>query len=183
MLLFALPYPACANSRGFPAPPERLSPMSMQILMQTLSDMVGPHHWDEDIEAAWLDVYMHIAEVFSHVISSGRNLISKALANNRPEDLKAALADAPRKSRSLAALEIEVDDTVVLPITWTIDEGQFAMTDVLLRDLLTLRGDRNAYYYGRRLLWEKHPRILQILVDKAPNLLPTFLDGHMWTCR
>jgi hypothetical protein len=72
---------------------------------------------------------------------------------------------------------------VVLPITWTVEEGQFALTDVLLRDLLMIRGDRSAYYYGRRLLWEKHPRIMQILVDKAPNLLQTFLDGHMWTCR
>lgn len=155
----------------------------LQILMATFADMLGADHWDEDVQGAWLDVYSHIAEVFGHVISSGRNLVSKALATNNTDDLKAALDLTPRRYRAKAALEIEVDDTVVLPITWTISEGQFAMTDALLRDVLAIRGDRSAYYYGRKLLYEMHPWIVHVLTEKAPKLLPTFLDGHMWTSR
>lgn len=155
----------------------------LQCLMQTFADLCGVEHWEEATQDAWLDVYGHIAAVFGHVVSTGRNMISKSLSTNSTDDLTAALGLSPRRHRALHALEIEVDDTVIMPITWTINEGQFALTDVLLRDLLTIRGDRNNYYYGRQLLWEKHPLIVHVLVHKAPKLLYTFLDGHMWTSR
>eukprot|EP00873_Tetraselmis_striata_P003952 jgi/Tetstr1/424216/TSEL_000148.t2 len=153
------------------------------VLLQTLGGMVGVEAWDEDIEGAWSDIYFHIAEIFGHVISSGRGLVSKALATNDVNQLTAALALAPRRQRALAALEIEVDDTLVLPLTWTVEEGQFAMTDALLRDVLAIRGDRSTYYYGRALLWTKHPRVVALLTLRAPKLLPALLDGHMWTSR
>ena len=57
------------------------------------------------------------------------------------------------------------------------------MTEELLRDALAIRGDREAYYCGRERLWVKHPWLIRLLVDKAPNLLTTVLDGHLWVSR
>ena len=153
------------------------------ILLQTLGRAVGPGHWDENDEAAWLDIYRNIANVFGHVISTGRNLVSKSLASGSADDLAIALACAPRKKRVLSALEIDVDDSVISPIVWSIQEGQLHLTNALLEDILSIRGDRDNYYYGRNLLWNRHPWIVQLLVEKAPNLLTTFLDGHMWTSK
>jgi hemoglobin-like flavoprotein/cytochrome b involved in lipid metabolism len=154
-----------------------------QVLLQTLGDAVGADRWDEDIESCWADIYGHIAGIFGHVISTGRNLVSKALATNSSDELRRALQITPRKKRILSALEIDVDDSVVSPIVWTITEGQLHLTDVLLKDILTIRGDREHYYYGRSLLWQKHPWICRLLVEKAPKLLPTFLNGHLWVSK
>ena len=49
----------------------------------------------------------------------------------------------------LAALEIEVDDSAVLPIVWTLKEGQGQLASALIKDLLINHGDRDGYYYGR----------------------------------
>lgn len=154
-----------------------------EVLIATLGDVCGPHQWDEDISGAWLDIYMHIASVFGHVISTGRNLVSKALATGNPKELEAALDLVPRNKRVLSGLEIDVDDTVVSPVVWTIAEGQIHLADTLLRDVLAIRGDRESYYYGRQLLWARHPWIVRLLTEKAPRLLTTFLDGHLWSSR
>ena len=153
------------------------------VLLQTLGEAAGPAHWDEDIEAAWGEIYFQIAGVFRHVVSTGRNLVSKALASGSTDELDLALNVSARNKRVLDALEIDVDDSVVSPIVWTIQEGQLHLTNSLLKDLLAIRADRDNYYYGRAVLWRKHPWIMSLLVEKAPNLLLTFLDGHMWTSQ
>lgn len=33
------------------------------VLLQTMREVMGPERWDEDMEAAWADIYMHISEV------------------------------------------------------------------------------------------------------------------------
>lgn len=154
-----------------------------QILLQTLGDAAGPGNWDENDAAAWQDIYSHVAGVFGHVISTGRNLVSKALATGDVEQLRTALGVASRRRRVLAALEIDVDDSVISPLVWSIQEGQLQVANAILEDVLAIRGDRDNYYYGRSVLWNRHPWIVQLLVEKAPNLLSTFLDGHMWTSR
>jgi len=151
------------------------------VLVETLANSVGPENWDEDISAAWASIYGNIAAVFGHIISNGRNLVSKALASGKTEDLRRALEAAPRRQRVLAALEIDVDDSVISPLVWAIQEGQLHLAELLLSDMLAIRSDRESYYWGRSLLWSKHPWITQLLVEKAPRLLPTFLDGHLWT--
>lgn len=87
--------------------------------------------------------------MFGQVLSSGRNLVSKALADGDIEGLKRALQAMPRGMRTRSALEIDVDDNIVSPILWSIQDGQLALTEVLLQDVLAIRGDRDHYYYGR----------------------------------
>ena len=88
-------------------------------------------------------------QVFGQILSSGRNLVSKALADGDVMGLKHALQAMPRGKRTRSALEIEVDDTIVSPIVWSIHDGQIALTEVMLKDVLAIRGDRDSYYYGR----------------------------------
>ena len=154
-----------------------------EVLIQTLGDVVGVENWDEDTAAAWADMYGHVAQVFNHVISTGRNLVSKALATGSPEEVAKALDKSPRNKRVLAALEIDVDDSAVSPIVWSLAEGQIAVAGALIKDILAIRGDRENYYYGRQLLWAKLPFIVPMLVEKAVQILPIFLDGHLWVSR
>eukprot|EP00192_Tetraselmis_astigmatica_P001713 CAMPEP_0117667338 /NCGR_PEP_ID=MMETSP0804-20121206/10902_1 /TAXON_ID=1074897 /ORGANISM="Tetraselmis astigmatica, Strain CCMP880" /LENGTH=1564 /DNA_ID=CAMNT_0005475035 /DNA_START=106 /DNA_END=4800 /DNA_ORIENTATION=- len=154
-----------------------------KVLMNVLRNTAGEDHWDEEVEGAWLDVYGHIAEIFNHIISTGKNLVSRALATGSPDELKQALGAAGRKARVLASLEIETDDSIISPIVWTLQEGQMDMAEGLLKDAVAIRGDREAYYCGRERLWRKHPWLIRLLVDKEPKLLTTLLDGHLWVSR
>uniref|UniRef100_A0A061RFS7 Hemoglobin-like flavoprotein n=1 Tax=Tetraselmis sp. GSL018 TaxID=582737 RepID=A0A061RFS7_9CHLO len=140
-----------------------------EVLVQTLKEVMGPHHWNGEIEAAWAAVYMHISEVFGQVLSSGRNLISKALADGSAGDLKRALQSMPRGKRALGALEIDVEDTAISPIVWSIQDGLLAMTEVLIKDLLIIRGDRESYYCGRDQQHKRQPETDVVLEDSLDN--------------
>merc|ERR1740121_1797671 len=50
-------------------------------------------------------------------------------------------------------------------------------------DLLTFRADRERYYYGMDILFERHPDIIKRLCSDAPALLPVLLDGLIWRSR
>ncbi|CAE7537682.1 unnamed protein product, partial [Symbiodinium necroappetens] len=53
----------------------------------------------------------------------------------------------------------------------------------MLEDLLTIRADRDNYYYGCNALFERHPEVIHRLCVDAPTLLPTLLDGMVWRSR
>lgn len=144
----------------------------------------GKEHWNEEVAAAWADTYSFTAEVFLRVIGAGSsNLVSRALAGGDASALGVALSHSARSKRAAAAVEIRAVEATISPLLWTIRDGKLAMTEVLLRDTLAIRGDRSKYYCGRALLWEKHPGLVRLLVEKAPRLLGVLLDGHLWTSR
>ena len=72
------------------------------------------------MDEAWKQVYGHIAQIFNHIISTGKNMVSRALATGNPDELRRALSTAGRKARVLAPLEIETDDSIISPIVWTL---------------------------------------------------------------
>lgn len=156
----------------------------MSRLQDTLGNSLGPEGWSTEIEEAWQDTYNFTAEVFSRIITAGNaNLVSRALAAGSIDALQHALEQAPRGHRAYSAVVIEADEATISPIIWTIRDGKLDFAEVLLRDILTIRGDRSHYYYGRDVLWENHPELLHLLVEKAPKLLKTVLDGHLWTSK
>ena len=53
----------------------------------------------------------------------------------------------------------------------------------ILEDLLTIRADRDVYYYGCDDLFTRHPEVIKRLCVSAPTLLPTLLDGLVWRSR
>eukprot|EP00930_Biecheleria_cincta_P056874 TRINITY_DN428_c0_g1_i3.p1 TRINITY_DN428_c0_g1~~TRINITY_DN428_c0_g1_i3.p1 ORF type:complete len:612 (-),score=120.78 TRINITY_DN428_c0_g1_i3:230-1873(-) len=53
----------------------------------------------------------------------------------------------------------------------------------MITDLLTIRADRDNYYYGCDELFTRHPEVIQRLCADAAALLPTLLDGLIWRSR
>ena len=53
----------------------------------------------------------------------------------------------------------------------------------MIVDLLTIRADRDVYYYGCDDMFTRHPDIIQRLCKDAPTLLWTLLDGLIWRSR
>ena len=50
-------------------------------------------------------------------------------------------------------------------------------------DRLTIRADRDRYYYGMDILFGRHDDTVQRLCLDAPALLWTLLDGLVWRSR
>jgi uncharacterized membrane protein YgcG len=53
----------------------------------------------------------------------------------------------------------------------------------MINDLLTFRADRDRYYYGVDDLFKRHPDIIKMLCDQAPDIVPKLLDGLIWRSR
>jgi hypothetical protein len=50
----------------------------------------------------------------------------------------------------------------------------------MLQDLLTIRADRDRYYFPKDDIFERHPDLLKLLLDNAPDMVPVLLNGLMW---
>lgn len=53
----------------------------------------------------------------------------------------------------------------------------------MIKDLLTVRADRERYYYGMEDLFHHHPDFVHRLTGDAPSLLPFLLEGLVWRSR
>ena len=71
----------------------------------------------------------------------------------------------------------------ISPLFWAIESGALNSARAMLVDLLTIRADRDVYYYGYDDLFTRHPDIIQRLCKDAPTLLWTLLDGLIWRSR
>ena len=47
------------------------------------------------------------------------------------------------------SLQVDVNGEVLSPLYWSLSDGQFAIASYIMSDLLMIRADREAYYYGR----------------------------------
>ena len=80
-------------------------------------------------------------------------------------------------------LIVQVGTQSISPLAWSVEAGNFEAATAILRDLLTFRADRDRYYYGMDDLFKRHPDIIKMLCDQAPDLLPKLLDGLIWRSR
>ncbi|CAE8635459.1 unnamed protein product [Polarella glacialis] len=121
--------------------------------------------------------------MLARTINEGSTIVMKAINNNNPKQVKRALACAPRGKRATWTLNITVGTQSISPLIWSIESGATEAARVIIHDLLTIRADRDRYYFGVNELFERHPDIMQVLSEGAPTLLPTLLDGLIWRCR
>ena len=63
---------------------------------------------------------------------------------------------APRWKRARTLCRMEIEGADLSPLYWALHDGKFALTEFMLCDLLTIRGDLHGYYYGRQELFEHH---------------------------
>lgn len=124
-----------------------------------------------------------ISRILVRMVTEGSTAVTKAINANSVEKLRRALRSAPRGERTRWVLSIQVGSHSISPLMWAIEVGSLSVAKAIVEDLLTIRSDRERYYYGMTSLFEHHPDIIRKLTEDAPQLLPTLLDGLIWRSR
>jgi len=107
----------------------------------------------------------------------------KAVNSNSIRLLKKAIGCAPRGERATWCLIVQVGTQDISPLSWSIESGALEAASAMITDLLTVRADRDRYYYSMDHLFNRHPDIIKRLCNDAPVLLPKLLDGLIWRSR
>eukprot|EP00929_Paragymnodinium_shiwhaense_P042210 TRINITY_DN2187_c0_g1_i4.p1 TRINITY_DN2187_c0_g1~~TRINITY_DN2187_c0_g1_i4.p1 ORF type:complete len:1140 (+),score=240.24 TRINITY_DN2187_c0_g1_i4:69-3488(+) len=124
-----------------------------------------------------------VAKMLVRTILEGSTIVMKAINNNSVKTLQKAISCAPRGERAMWMLMIKVGTQDISPLVWSIQSGALESTQAMLQDLLTIRADRDKYYYGACELFQRHPDLVKKFFDDAPGLLPTLFDGLIWRSR
>merc|ERR1719282_2151937 len=145
-------------------------------VVRTLTD-------DDMAEEAFRWSLSLISRILTRVINEGSTIVMKAINSNSGKQLKKAVGCAPRGRRAQWMLRIQVGTQSISPLLWAIETGSLISAKAIISDLLTIRADRDRYYYGMDTMFERHPDIVKRLCDEAPALLPTLFDGLVWRSR
>merc|ERR1719210_142236 len=138
---------------------------------------------DDQAEEAFRWSLNLISRILTRVITEGSTIVMKAINANSGKMLKKAVSCAPRGKRAVWMLNIQVGTQSISPLMWAIETGSLEAAKAIIVDLLTIRADRDRYYYGVDTLFERHPDIIKVLSTGAPALMPLFLDGLVWRSR
>eukprot|EP00913_Durusdinium_trenchii_P022538 g21170.t1 len=149
-----------------------------------------------------------ISRMLVRTIKEGSTIVMKAINQNSRELLSTSLACAPRGKRCEWVLTIsetrkslttttvvgrEVGTQSISPLMWAIDSGTWTAAEHIIEDLLTIRADREKYYYGLDHLFER-PSMLDPSIAVHPFLMhlteiiwtgvirPKFVFGNTWLC-
>eukprot|EP00435_Cladocopium_sp_Y103_P062636 s587_g24.t1 len=124
-----------------------------------------------------------VAKILIRVIQEGSTIVMKAINANSALQLRKAIALAPRGERAQWLLCIQVGTQRISPLSWSIESGSIEAARAMIQDLLTIRADRDRYYYGVDALFQAHPDIVERLCSDAIQLLGTLLDGLVWRSK
>ncbi len=108
-----------------------------------------------------------IAKMLTRTITEGSTIVMKAINANNVKQLKKAIGCAPRGQRANWMLLVQVGTQNISPLSWAIESGALDAAGVVIDDLLTIRADRDRYYYGMDDLFKRHPDIIQTLINNA----------------
>lgn len=135
---------------------------------------------NKDAQQAFQWSLILTANVLTRAITEGSTIVMKSINLNSTRALQKAIIVAPRGKRATWLLHIQVGDQFISPLMWAIDSGSLAVAEAMLSDVLTIRADRQRYYYGADELFHRHPDFVRRLADKAPDMLSVLLDGLVW---
>lgn len=138
------------------------------------------HTQDFDTQEAIRWSLSLLSNVLVRVITEGSNSVMQAINSNSVSKLRLSVSQAGRGDRVTNFLKLEVGSNSISPLMWAIENGSFEAAEFIIKDILTIRADRDRYYYGVDELFERHPDIVSLLCHKATSLLPTFLDLLIW---
>jgi hypothetical protein len=124
-----------------------------------------------------------ISKILVRTIAEGSTIVMKAVNGNSGKMLKKAISCAPRGERASWMLEVQVGTQHISPLSWAIETGSLEAAKAMIDDLLTVRADRERYYYGMEDLFRHHPDFIGRLASDAPSLQPTLLEGLVWRSR
>eukprot|EP00929_Paragymnodinium_shiwhaense_P020513 TRINITY_DN13656_c0_g2_i2.p1 TRINITY_DN13656_c0_g2~~TRINITY_DN13656_c0_g2_i2.p1 ORF type:complete len:620 (-),score=126.44 TRINITY_DN13656_c0_g2_i2:399-2150(-) len=121
-----------------------------------------------------------ISRIMVRTVIQGSTLVMKAINQNSGHMMNKALEIAPRGVRASWMLLVQVGTQSISPLEWSIKSGSLDAAGAMLVDLLTIRADRDKYYYPKEDLFQRHEDILSLLLQEAPDLVPTLFDGLLW---
>ncbi|CAE7369292.1 unnamed protein product [Symbiodinium natans] len=124
-----------------------------------------------------------VSRILVRTINEGSTLVMKAINMNSANMVRKALVPVPRSRRALSMLKVTVGTQSISPLLWAISSGGLEAAHEMLADLLTIRADRDRYYFGNDDLFARHPDIVQVLTKEAPTLLEVLLDKLVWRSR
>jgi uncharacterized membrane protein YgcG len=124
-----------------------------------------------------------LGKTLQRTTNEGSTVVMKAIQANSKRAILRAIADAPRGERFTWMLNVQVGTESISPLVWSISNGKMEGAKVIIQDLLTIRADRDRYYYGINDIFTRHEDIVKRLADDAPQLIPTLLDGLIWRSR
>jgi hemoglobin-like flavoprotein len=124
-----------------------------------------------------------VGKMLVRTITEGSTIVMKAINSNNTKQLSKAISCAPRGERNSWLLLVQVGTQNISPLLWSVESGALEAANAIITDLLSIRADRDKYYYGMDDLFKRHPEIVQTLTNDAPTLLPTLLDGLIWRSR
>eukprot|EP00933_Yihiella_yeosuensis_P026147 TRINITY_DN20287_c0_g1_i1.p1 TRINITY_DN20287_c0_g1~~TRINITY_DN20287_c0_g1_i1.p1 ORF type:complete len:1108 (-),score=261.28 TRINITY_DN20287_c0_g1_i1:312-3635(-) len=124
-----------------------------------------------------------ISKMLVQTITEGSTIVMKAINVNSAKQVAKAVACAPRGARAQWVLMVQVGTQDISPLNWAIESGSLHASKAMLEDLLSIRADRERYYYGVEELFARHWNIVNMICENAPSLLPTFLEGLVWRSR
>merc|ERR1740117_1509160 len=124
-----------------------------------------------------------VAKMLVRTITEGATIVMKAINQNSEKLLKKAIACAPRGERASWMLIVQVGTQSISPLAWSVESGNFEAAVAIITDLLTFRADRDRYYYGVDELFKRHPDIIKMLCDQAPDIVPKLFNQLIWRSR
>jgi hypothetical protein len=124
-----------------------------------------------------------VSKIQTRTITEGTTVVMKAINANSAKSLNRSLSFAPRGERAQWLLLIKAGTQQISPFLWSIQSGALEVAGAILADLVTIRADRERYYYAAQDLFRNHQDIVKLLFDDAPALLPPLLDGLIWRSR
>jgi hemoglobin-like flavoprotein len=124
-----------------------------------------------------------VSNILVRTIQEGSTIVMKAIEANAASAIRKAVSCAPRGERFEWLLVVQVGTQSISPLKWAITSGCVEAVKAIITDLLTMRADREKYYYGVDDLFSHHPDIVKLLIDNAPSALSTLFDNLVWRCR
>ncbi|CAE7814311.1 NIA1 [Symbiodinium sp. CCMP2592] len=164
---------------GYGIPTHLIGPFA-NAFVEVLCEAAPEEH--EALEAFRWSVVL-VAKILVRVIEEGATIVMKAINANSALQLRKAVALAPRGERAQWLLRIQVGTQQISPLSWAIESGSLEAARAMIQDLLTIRADRERYYFGVDALFQAHGDIVERLCADALQLLPALLDGLVWRSK
>ena len=120
------------------------------------------------------------ARVLVRTIMDGSTAVMQGIHLDDPRRLRRALLDAPRVERFVWQLAVMVGSQSISPLFWALRSGAHATAKTMIEDILTIRADRDHYYFGVDEMFQFQPNIADNILREAPFLAETLLDGLIW---
>lgn len=121
-----------------------------------------------------------VSRVLMRTITEGSTAVMQSINADDAKLLTKSLKEAPRAERSNLLLRVRVGSQCISPLYWALRSGAHTAAKTMLEDMLTIRADRDRYYYGVDDIFRLQPDVVQDILLEAPLLATTLMDGLIW---